>query len=417
MSHGDWSVPETEVMRRIRERLGSDGSDVLATIVDVEGNAYRRPGAKMLVEAGGSGVGTITAGCLADELLSTAETVRERGRPALRTYDLRNDDDDVWGLGAGCNGVVDVLLEPLRETHRPAVEAYHEGRDVAAITVLSGNGELARGDRAYYYPAGASSNANPPDGGRFEAVDGSPNRWSRPALAAPARRLATSGGADAFELDADAGTVRLFVDGIAAPPEVVVFGTGHDVTPVTELAAKNGFRVTVVGFRGAADLGERFPHAERTLTTSPAAVAEELPLDGERYAVVMTHNFVDDRLVVEQCLDASMPYVGLMGPRERFDRMLDAFEDEGRRFTEAELSPLYTPVGLDLGSGSPYGIAHGIVAELLAVHNDRKPQHLRTRTGDIHDRVDVEAVDDGDDAPAAGGDPVGDDAGADGRTR
>jgi len=163
------------------------------------------------------------------------------------------------------------------------------------------------------------------------------------------------------------------------------------VGPVTELAAKNDFRVTVVGFRGAVDLAERFPAADRTLTTSPGTLTEDVDLGADTHAVVMTHNFVDDRLTVEALLDASVPYIGLMGPRERFDQMLDAFAEEGRTFDGDDLSALFTPVGLDLGGGSPYQIAHSIVAEVLAVANDRTPRHLKTREGPIHDRVDVDA--------------------------
>jgi xanthine/CO dehydrogenase XdhC/CoxF family maturation factor len=199
-----------------------------------------------------------------------------------------------------------------------------------------------------------------------------------------AGELAARGRADVVDID---GGATLFVDGLAPPPpELVVFGTGHDVGPVTGLAIKNDFRVTVVGFRGAVDLAERFPDANRTLTTSPAAVADDLDLDADTYAVVMTHNFVDDRLTVEALLDSPAPYVGLMGPRERFDRMREEFE---ATFDDAELASLYTPVGLDLGGGSPYQIARSIVSEALAVSNGRPPQHLKTREGPIHDRVNV----------------------------
>jgi xanthine dehydrogenase accessory factor len=379
MTRRNWSVPETEVVQRIRDRLDAAGTDVLATVVDIEGNAYRRPGAKMLLDADGDGVGSITAGCLEDELVRVADEVRAAGEPRLVTYDLmEGEDEEVWGLGVGCNGVIEVLLEPLTETYRPAVEAFGDGRDVAVVTVLDGgSGSLERGDRAYYDPAD----------GTLSAPDGDAAAWPADALAAPATELAERGRADTVTVDG----ATLFVDGLSAPPELVVFGTGHDVGPVTELAAKNDFRVTVVGFRGAVDLAERFPAADRTLTTSPGSLAEDVDLGADTHAVVMTHNFVDDRLTVEALLDAGVPYVGLMGPRERFDQMREAFAEEGRTFADAELSTLYTPVGLDLGGGSPYQIAHSIVAEVLAVVNDRTPRHLKTREGPIHDRVDVDA--------------------------
>lgn len=388
MTRSKWSVPETEVVQRVHERLDVGGDDVLATIVGVEGNAYRRPGAKMLLDESGDGVGSITAGCLEDDLLRAAESVRQTGRPELVTYDLMDDDDDVWGLGVGCNGVIDVLLEPLTETYRPAVDAFSSGRNVAVLTVLEhGDDEagekshtLPRGDRAYYYP----------DDGTFVTADGDPATDWPTRLVDAAETLANSGRADVVGVVDGETRFDVFVDGLRAPPELVLFGTGHDVGPVTELAAKNDFRVTVVGFRGGVDLDERFPDADATVTTSPAAIGDELTLSGRTYAVVMTHNFVDDRLTVEALLDASVPYVGLMGPRERFIEMREAFADEGRQFTEDELSTLYTPIGLDLGGGSPYQIAHSIVAEVLAVSNGRTPNHLKTREGHIHERVTVE---------------------------
>ncbi|QFU83240.1 XdhC family protein [Natronorubrum aibiense] len=378
MTRSNWSVPETEVLQRVHERLDDDSADVLATIVDVEGNAYRRPGAKMLLDEAGDGVGSITAGCLEDDLLAAAESVREDGRPELITYDLMDDEDDVWGLGVGCNGIIDVLLEPLTETYRPAVEAFADSRNVAVLTVLEGgDGPLTRGDRAYYHPAGEG----------LTTPEGTPaDEWPA-ALADPAAVLAERGRTDTIEVD----DLEVFIDGLAAPTELVVFGSGHDVGPVTELAAKNDFHVTVVGFRGSVDLEDRFPDADETVTTSPSAVADELDLEERTHAVVMTHNFIDDRLTVEQLLDSSVAYIGLMGPHDRFEKMLAEFDDEGRTFDEDALSSLYTPIGLDLGGGSPYQIAHSIVAEVLAVSNDRTPRHLRTREGHIHDRVTVDS--------------------------
>ena len=381
MSENNWSVPETEVVQRIHERLDVEGADVLATIVDVEGNAYRRPGAKMLLDDSGVGVGSITAGCLEDALLSAAGTVRETGRPELITYDLMEDDEDVWGLGVGCNGVIDVLLEPLDETYRPAVEAFDVGRDIAVLTVLSGEGtRLEQGDRAYYRP----------NDERFTAPDGTDaDGWPSEALSEPAGDLADRGRAGVLSVEHEGATLEVFVDGLAAPAELVVFGTGHDVGPVTELAERNDFRVTVVGFRGAVDLESRFSAAHRTVTTSPGTIEEDLDLNDRTYAVVMTHNFVDDRLTVEALLDSPAPYIGLMGPHDRFEEMLEEFHAEGTTFQETDLESLYTPIGLDLGGGSPYQIAHSIVAEALAVENGRTPRHLTEREGHIHDRIEV----------------------------
>ncbi|PSQ19571.1 xanthine dehydrogenase [Halobacteriales archaeon QS_8_69_26] len=379
MSASEWSVPESDVMAGALELLGEGREAVLATVVDIEGSAYRRPGAKMVITADGDGVGSITAGCLEDEVVAIAAEVRDSGEPRLETYDLM-EDDDVWGLGVGCNGIIDILLEPLDESLRPALEAYEAGDPIGAVTVLSGDGE---GSRAHYRP-----------GSGFEAPPGADPLPDRVADAVEdvTRELVGRGKADTVEVETGEGTATVFVDGIAPPPELVVCGTGHDVGPVVELAKRADFRVTVVGFRGANATPERFPEADDVIATSPAQIAEayERGFDDDTYAAVMTHNFVDDRIAVDELLGTDAPYVGLMGPRERFEEMLEDFEDEGRTFRDEELDRVYTPAGLDLGGGAPYQIALSIVAEALAVHNDRDPRHLKEREGPIHERLDLD---------------------------
>jgi xanthine dehydrogenase accessory factor len=369
----NWSVPETEVLSRAHDLLDGERRGVLATIIAVEGSAYRRPGAKMVIPEDGEGVGHITAGCLEEEVQRLASEVLAAGEPRVERYDLMPEaDDDVWGLGVGCNGVIEVLLEPLDETYRPAVEAVSGGRDVGVLTVVDGDGE---GARAYYDPEADAFDLH----GGFDADLAERVRDA-------AATLTAQGRADSVEVDG----ITVFVDGLAAPATLVVVGTGHDVGPIAELGAQADFRVTVVGFRGAAAKADRFPAASEVVSTSPARMPEAFDFDAETYVVVATHNFVDDRLAVESLLtDTPVPYVGLMGPRERFEEMLDAFADEGTTFTDAQLDRLYTPVGLDLGGGSPYQIALSIVAEALAVKNGRQPQHLKAREGTIHDRVEL----------------------------
>lgn len=357
----DWSVPETKVMQRVVELLEAERPAVLATIVDVEGSAYRRPGARMLIEPGSGGMGSITAGCLENEIKQLADSVRADGEPRLQTFDLMGDD--VWGLGVGCNGIIDVLLEPLSGTFEPAARAYLEGRDCTVATVVAGSeGGLSIGDRAYG-----------PDFDDFPA-----------AVADELAELSGTGSSRTVVVETAASQVTVFLDEIDPPDRLVVIGSGHDVDPVVELATAADFRVTVVGYRGATTTDDRFPAADSVVSTSPRSLTEEVAFDEDTYAVVMNHNFIDDQLSVDALLETSVPYVGLMGPRERFDEMLDAFAAEDRALTEEQLDRLYTPVGLDLGGGTPNQIAQSIVAEVLAVSNGRSGGHLRGKAGPLH---------------------------------
>ncbi|WP_137289255.1 XdhC family protein [Natronorubrum halophilum] len=379
MSSRDWSVPETDVLGAIYDACRSDRRAVLATIVRVEGSAYRRPGTKMLIDSDGDGVGSLTAGCLEDEVRSLATAVLESGRSRIERFDL-SGDDDVWGLGIGCNGVIDILLEPLTDALEPALSAFADGESGTVVTVLDSETDaFDRGDRAYYHEGA----------GEFRELVGTWPDDVTTRLEDAVSSLATTGDAETVTVDVAGSAVTLFCDGIVAPPELVVFGSGHDVAPVVELATLADFRVTVVGFRGAVTTGEKFPDADRVVSASPAEVRDVLELDERTYTVVMTHNFVDDRIALEELVQSPVPYIGLMGPHKRFDEMLEAFDEEDRAFTRAELSSVYTPIGLDLGGGAPYQIAMSIVSELLAVHNDRSPGHLRDRDGALHDRIDV----------------------------
>lgn len=390
MTESNWNLPEPAVLTQVHTSLethreDSESPDVLATIVNVEGNAYRRPGAKMLFDSTGSHVGSLTPGCLEDELQTAAERVRTSGTTEYVRYDMM-DDDDVWGLGVGCHGIIDVLVEPLSEAYRPAVSAFLDREDIAVLTVIDETDKsasaLSRGDRAYYYPADD----------RFVVSDGSADNWPIAELKTPAKKLATHGRSTLVTIPpadnkSEETELTVFVDGIAARPALVIFGSGHDVAPVTELASKNEFHVTVVGFRGGVSLTDRFPFADETITTSPRALDDVLAVDDRTYTVVMTHNFVDDQLVVETLLSTESPYIGVMGPRERFERIHTALNDSGTQVSEDALEAVYTPIGLNLGGGSPYQIAHSIVAELLAVHNDRTPEHLKSHAGPIHGRA------------------------------
>jgi xanthine dehydrogenase accessory factor len=376
MSTNDWSVPETDVFDRIRTTLDDGSTAVLATVTAVEGSAYRRPGAKMLLDPEGGGVGSITAGCLEDEVRELAADVLAEGSPRVETWDLTGDDD-VWGLGVGCNGVITVLLEPLEASYRPVVDAHEAGEPIGVATVVGTEGDTtALGTRAYYRPGEGFVEGDLPDAVLDE-------------LEGVAETLVTEGEGETIAVDTTDGTVELFVEGVRPPPELVVFGSGHDVVPVVELAKLVDFRVTVVPFRGGhADSG-RFPRADEVTAASPRDVADLREWDADTYAVIMSHNFLDDRIALEGLLETSVPYIGLMGPRKRFEEIREEFAEEDRTFTKGELDRIYTPIGLSLGGDTPYQIAYSIVAELLAVSNDRTPEHLSRRDGHIHDRVEL----------------------------
>ncbi|WP_115865016.1 XdhC family protein [Halorussus litoreus] len=388
-----WSASTLAVREALREAVEADSRAAVATVSAVEGSAYRRPGAKRVLagDTGGEGVGGITAGCLEGPVADLAKQALESG-PLRETFDLTGEDD-TWGFGLGCNGVIDVLVEPADASFRPALDRVADGERVALLTVV-GHGD--------------SPDADNPDSDRPEApvgaralvdesggVDAAEARPAIPddvldAVRDEARQFAETGRSDTLAVETDRGTAELFVDGLEPVPELLVFGHSPDVRPVTRLARDAGFRVTVATGRGARADAEQFPAAHQILATRPPDVAEAISRPAETYAVVMSHNFVDDRLALDALLDTEAPYIGLMGPRKRFEEMREEFAAAGTQLSDADRERISTPVGLDLGGGEPAQIALSVVGEVLAVANGRDGGRLATAEGPIHPRPDLD---------------------------
>lgn len=369
----DWSQSQTAVLERIQTALENGREAVVVTVADVDGHAYRRTGAKLVIDDAGT-AGSVTAGCLSDEVQQLARRVRESGTPCLNRFDLR--EDETWGLGLGCNGVIELLAEPIDKRFSALVDGYAAGDDGVGLVVIEADDceDIAVGDRAYA-PAGQATTAGRLPDWLLNEVE---NRYQR-LLEQDQSAPVTVTGPTGSEL-------RVLIDTVQAPPELYLFGVGNDVNPISELAVRAGFKVTVVSFRGGRADADTFPHADRVITTSAPRIDESLSFDDDTYAVLMTHNAVDDRIALAGLLETPVPYIGLMGPTERFRKIRRALAEEDQPITETDLERIYTPVGLSLGGGDPYQIAMSIVSEVLAVSNSCAPDHLRERDGPIHNR-------------------------------
>jgi xanthine dehydrogenase accessory factor len=374
-----WSVTTEEIHGRLASMLEAGTDAVVATVVDVEGSAYRRPGARMLVTDDEESAGAITAGCLEGPVANLADEVFADGVPRVETFDLM--DDDAWGLGLGCNGIIDILLEPLDESWAAALGELEERRPVAMLTgVESSDPGVSVGDRVVIDTEGKTTAAGRP-GLPDEVVTQLRDR------AGEFRESASSG---TIPVETDDGEVRVFVDGVAPAPDLLLFGNQNDIHPVARLARQSGFRVTVASARGARADPDQFPNAHRVEGVRAPDVHEVVEAPDRTYAVLMSHNLTDDALALESLLkESTVPYVGLMGPRERFEEVREEASATGTTFTGGELERVSTPVGLDLGGGEPAQIALSIVGEAMAVANGRDGRRLKDREGPIHRRVDA----------------------------
>jgi xanthine dehydrogenase accessory factor len=375
----EWDATDASLYGTLESCLSSRGDAAVASVVQVEGSAYRRPGAKMVVVGEGETRGAITAGCLEDRVAELARGVVETGEPTVERFDLTDDADGTWGMGLGCNGVVDVLVEPVDASLRPALDALARKEPVAVLTALDADAPgVSRGDRTLLLPDAPAETAARPS--LPESVVS--------ALRDRAATLRAEGAAETLTVETDDGSVTVFVDGLAPVPDLLVFGHGPDVRPVARLGSEAGFRVVVASARGAKADPDTFPAADAVQSVRAPDAADAVTDPVHTYAVVMSHNFLDDRLALASLLDAGVPHVGLMGPGKRFEEIREAMAEDGRSLDADELDRIATPVGLDLGGGTPTEIAFAIVSEAIAVRHGRDGGRLSESEGPIHTRPD-----------------------------
>jgi len=347
----------------------------LATVVAVRGSTYRREGARLLVPEHGGPVGTISGGCLEDDVRAAAADVMKHGEPRLIHFDLTADDEAVWGWGLGCNGVIDVFVEPGESaviTAGAIRRAIEEQRPVAVVVVVEapGGGPVRPGSRQLVHPDGKTEGSFADSGLDERARD----------EAAAALRDERSGLADLGD------GVRAFVEAIVPPPRLLVCGAGHDAIPMVAAAAGLGWRVEVIDDRDAFLDPRRFPGAVRLLMADPAEAARAAGVDDRTHVVVMSHNFLRDKDYLRSFLATGVPYIGMLGPRARLERLLAQLEREGVRPSPEDMEAVHGPAGLDLGGDGPEEVAWAVVGEVMAVRNGRAGGFLKDRTGPIHDR-------------------------------
>jgi xanthine dehydrogenase accessory factor len=378
-----WEATRADVARRLRACLTEDRPAASAVVTDVEGSAYRRPGARLVVTPEAS-LGAITAGCLEGPVAEAARAAIDEAEPSTETYDL-TADDDTWGMGLGCNGVVDILLDPVDASLEPALDAMARKERAVVVTVLSVDGDaaVAPGDRTTVLEDGSfaperalgDTGRQPVPAGLLDAVE---------AAASPS--LESLSSSQTVSVPFDGATVSVFCDRFEPLPTLLVFGSQGDVRPVTRFARETGFHVEVVTGRGAKAGSGRFPAADAVRSVRAPELAEAVEAPEHTYVVLMSHNFLDDRLALSSVLETAVPYVGLMGPRKRFEEMRDTLAEEGEALSVADLERVATPVGLDLGGDEPTQIAMSVVAEVLAAVNGRDGGRLSVSEGPIHGR-------------------------------
>jgi xanthine dehydrogenase accessory factor len=342
-------------LRRWIER-GEDGA--LVTVVRTAGSAYQREGTKMLFRSSGEAVGTISGGCLEADLYEHCRTAIAREEVKTVSYSAGGMMDSIFGVGTGCLGTIDVLVEPLA--------GWRTARARALI------GEIGRRieERSSFVVATLLPTTAMPAAlerwivDRSGSVASSVDRPIAPALADLAvAALAAEARRPSRHVALETGGALL--DVFVPPQRLVLFGAGEDARPLASIAAEIGMEVTVADWRKELLVADRFPDASALVCLRPEAFPGGISLGDRPAVVLMTHNYEADRLVLERLAAsrAALSYLGVLGPGSRTERLLGELAAVN---ADAARLAIRTPAGLDVGADTPAEIAISIVAEILS---------------------------------------------------
>lgn len=365
-----------EIVKAFSKAKKNNLQTALATVVHVEGSSYRRAGARMLVTENGDLTGAISGGCLEGDALRKAQLVMARQQSMLVTYDTTGEDDSNLGAGLGCNGIIHILIEPIN-TENPdnPIQLFKEflgKREYAVLVTLFSmkNKSAEQPGTCLFMDKNGDTRGNITD----EALKSEILNDAIEVL--KNQKSITKVFRDEDELT---GFVELLEPAIS----LVIVGAGYDAIPLMNLSSVLGWQTTIVDGRSNYATKSRFHVADNILVTKPEELMDRFTPDDRTAFVLMTHNYNYDLAVLRDLIALEMPFIGLLGPRKRTDRMLDDLKDEGLTIDEKNM---FGPVGLDIGAESPEEIALSILAEIKAVFTGKSGSHLREKNQPIHNR-------------------------------
>jgi xanthine dehydrogenase accessory factor len=338
-----------DVMQKIKQAWERNQKTSLLMITEVRGSAYRQPGAKMMMATDGQMFGTLSGGCLENDLFEWSKEAMRQSIPITRQYDL--SENELWTLGIGCKGSLEILIVPVDPNDsfwQTAMTVVQEDRPISLIL------EIPTGVRVLLDQNGNGWGdlAQLPDEVRQQALDRTFQRT---------RAEVTS-----------LGDRRFVIDTMRPSEHLIIAGAGHDAVPLVSVAAQVGFRVTVLDPRKDFNNPFRFPAASH-LVVEPHA-ADPVALH-DSWWVIMNHQQSRDEASLALALKSNPRFIGVLGPLSRTQEML---ANIGANLSSG---PLHAPVGLDVGAETIEEVAISIVSELMMVRNGRsgRPLHGRTK--------------------------------------
>lgn len=367
-----------EIIKAYDDAKKAGKACVLATVVHLAGSSYRRPGARMLVLEDGLMIGAISGGCLEGDALKKALLTFTEQKSKLVTYDTSDEEDASLGIQLGCEGVIQVLFEFINihdvlnpvELLRMAIAKRQK-----AVLVTLFNLKDKKQDQV------GTCRLDLQDGTVTTTIASNP---LKDLMVHDVKKVFEEGSSAFQDYTGKGFSENAFIELIEPPISLIIVGGGNDAIPLMQMAALLGWEVKVVDGRKTHAKKDRFINACQVLVSKPEAVLAQISLDSRTCFVLMTHNYNYDLQMMKSLLTTELLYIGLLGPKKKFTKMLDDLRKAEIMITEEQEAKIYGPIGLDIGAETPEEIASSIIAEIQSVFNGKLGGMLKFKKELIH---------------------------------
>jgi xanthine/CO dehydrogenase XdhC/CoxF family maturation factor len=340
----------------------------LATVVHVEGSSYRKEGARMLITEDGELTGAISGGCLEGDALRKALFVMQEKKAKLVVYDTSNEDDVEVGYQLGCNGIIQVLIEPINNDDLISPisllkEAIANRGKAIIVTVFSlKNNSSQKGTCLLLKESGII----------METIH---DKSLLDKLTVDVNTALQNNQSSIRKYVYDDNELTAFINTLKPQVTLVLVGAGNDAMPLVKMGEVIGWKVVVVDGRANYANKKRFSSGCQVMVSKAEEIFSSIEIDEQTMFVLMTHNYNYDLAVLRQLVLLNARYIGILGSRNKLNRMIEELSAEGIDANK-ELTNVYSPVGLDIGAETPEEIALSIMAEIQAILSGKSGNHL-----------------------------------------
>lgn len=345
----------------------------IAQVVNVEGSSYRRDGARMIVFESGVFEGGISGGCLEGDALKRSQLAILKQKASLITYDTSKEQE--IGISLGCNGIIDVLMTPITKESSTLkiLSKCLLGRTshiIVTITSIDTEIESLQLGSCFYYDSS------------LKDIVGLANSGFKTFLLQQIREVEEKSRSGKYHFQSDELNASAYIELLPPRIHLAIFGDNYDIYPMIHLSKVLDWDISLIG-----NMQKLQKEQIQSVSNIFHKSYQERPQIDQRTAVIlMAHDFKTDFHNLQEVLNSPSPYIAALGPKKRFEKMINECKKLGVDLSENDLERIHAPSGLEIGATTPEEIALSIFAEILSVFSGKDGGMLKFKIGPIHER-------------------------------